>query len=109
MRKELNEQDQIQLKRLYNKAFKICHSKIIRDDLKEKANEMMKSLNEAYTRNNIEAVEKIFYKLKKIKKKKIKAKILKTKFFNTILPIIPIFIIMAIMFLASLNSHILIN
>jgi hypothetical protein len=112
MKKELNKEDKIQLKRLWRKACKLCHPDIVGDDFKEEANKLMKTLNEVYANNDIEAVQKILYKLEKDTKPKIKPKVkkvlkakpIKKMNFNIILIILLLLVLTTIFFFINSNS-----
>ena len=60
---KLDEEQLKELKILYKKAAKLCHPDIVADELKEKAHEIMQSLNDAYSKKNIEQVKKILLSL----------------------------------------------
>jgi hypothetical protein len=64
MKKALNIEEKKELKRLWKKASKMSDPDIVNNNLKDKANEIMKSLNEAYS-NNIIPLKKqtTFYKV----------------------------------------------
>jgi hypothetical protein len=60
---KLDEEQQKELKILYKKAAKLCHPDIVADELKEKAHEIMQSLNDAYSKKDISQVKKILLSL----------------------------------------------
>ena len=56
---ELTEAEARELKQAYRKAGKLCHPDVVIDDVKDKAEEVFKILNDAYAKNDLEAVNKI--------------------------------------------------
>jgi hypothetical protein len=56
---ELTEDEARELKQAYRKAGKLCHPDVVIDDVKEKAEEVFKILNDAYAKNDLETVNKI--------------------------------------------------
>jgi len=62
-RYELDGEELQELKRLWKKAVKLCHPDIVADHLKDKAQEIIQKLNEAYGKKDIEAVREILYSL----------------------------------------------
>ena len=60
---KLDEEQQKELKILFKKAAKLCHPDIVAGELKEKALEIMQSLNDAYSKKDIEQVKKILLSL----------------------------------------------
>ena len=60
---KLDEEQQKELKQLFKKAAKLCHPDIVVDELKEKAHEIMQSLNDSYSKKDIELVRKILISL----------------------------------------------
>ena len=56
---ELTEDEVKELKQAYRKAGKLCHPDVVIDDVKEKAEEVFKILNDAYAKNDLDAVNKI--------------------------------------------------
>ena len=60
---KLDEEQQKELKILFKKAAKLCHPDIVADELKEKALEIMQSLNDAYSKKDITLVKKILLSL----------------------------------------------
>ncbi|MGH2279746.1 hypothetical protein ACRCD7_11470 [Aliarcobacter sp. ERUVET-7] len=62
-RLELKDEDIKQLKVMWKKACRLCHPDIVTDELKEKANEIMQSLNDAYSRRDINKVKQILLNL----------------------------------------------
>lgn len=59
----LNDQEKLEIKSLWKRACKLCHPDIVTDDLKEKAHEVMQSLNEAYSKKDIEKIKSILHDL----------------------------------------------
>lgn len=47
---KLNDDEKIEIKKLYKKAARLCHPDIVPIELKEKAHELMQLLNEAYSK-----------------------------------------------------------
>ena len=62
-RLELKDEDIKELKVMWKKACRLCHPDIVTDELKEKANEIMQSLNDAYSRRDINKVKQILLNL----------------------------------------------
>lgn len=62
---ELNDIEKKEIKKLYKKAARLCHPDIVADELKDKAHEIMQSLNEAYSIKDITKVKDILHKLEK--------------------------------------------
>lgn len=62
-RLELKDEDIKELKVMWKKACRLCHPDIVTDELKEKANEIMQSLNHAYSRRDINKVKQILLNL----------------------------------------------
>jgi hypothetical protein len=60
---KLNDEQKIEIKKLYKKAARLCHPDIVSDKLKEKAHEIMQSLNDAYSKKDITKVKEILLKL----------------------------------------------
>ena len=60
---ELKDEDIKELKIMWKKACRLCHPDIVTDELKEKANEIMQSLNHAYSRRDINKVKQILLNL----------------------------------------------
>lgn len=60
---KLDKEQQKELKIFYKKAAKLCHPDIVSDEFKEKAHEIMQSLNDAYSKKDIEQVKKILLNL----------------------------------------------
>ena len=60
---ELNDEELVELKKIYRKASKLCHPDIVADELKEQANEIMQQLNEAYSKKDLKIVEEILCSL----------------------------------------------
>jgi hypothetical protein len=58
-RKNLSEEDQNELKRLWRQASKLCHPDLVADDLKEEANTMMVQLNQAKQRGDVKAIRSL--------------------------------------------------
>lgn len=59
----LNENEKVELKKLYKKAARLCHPDIVPDELKEKAHELMQELNHAYSKKDLKNVQKILVSL----------------------------------------------
>lgn len=59
----LNENEKVELKKLYKKAARLCHPDIVPDELKEKAHELMQELNHAYSKKDLKNVQKILASL----------------------------------------------
>ena len=59
----ISEEEKIELKKLYKKTARLCHPDIVPDELKERANEMMQQLNEAYNKQDLNQVKKILHTL----------------------------------------------
>ena len=62
-RLELKDEDIKELKIMWKKACRLCHPDIVTDELKVKANEIMQSLNDAYSRRDINKVKQILLNL----------------------------------------------
>ena len=62
-RLELKNEDIKELKTLWKKACRLCHPDIVTDELKEKANEIMQSLNEAYSKRDLSKIKQILLTL----------------------------------------------
>ena len=62
-RVELDVEEKEDLKKLFRKASKLCHPDIVSDEHKEKATEIMKELNNAYSSRDIEKIKDILYSL----------------------------------------------
>lgn len=60
---KLNDEDKKELKLLYKRAAKLCHPDIVSEEFKEKAHEIMQSLNDAYSKKDISQVKKILLSL----------------------------------------------
>jgi len=60
---ELTKDEQKELKALFRKSAKLCHPDIVIDELKEKANEIMKQLNEAYGKKDLKTIRAILNSL----------------------------------------------
>lgn len=60
---DLNEEDKAELKKLYRKAARLCHPDTAPDELKEKAQEIMQQLNDAYGKKDLAQVKKILHSL----------------------------------------------
>ena len=60
---ELNEEEMLELKKLFRKASKLCHPDIVADELKEQATAIMQQLNDAYSKKDIKKVKEILYNL----------------------------------------------
>jgi len=63
-REELDEEEKKELKKLFRKASKLCHPDIVYDELRGKATEIMKDLNDAYSKRDIKRVKEILLALK---------------------------------------------
>ena len=61
--KNLSEEDQNELKRLWRQASKLCHPDLVADDLKEEANTMMVQLNQAKQRGDVKAIRSLVARL----------------------------------------------
>jgi len=61
--KELSEEDQNELKRLWRQASKLCHPDLVADDLKDEANTMMVQLNQAKQRGDVKAIRSLVARL----------------------------------------------
>jgi len=55
----LSDEEKKELKRLYRKAAKLCHPDIVADEYKQKAQEIMKEVNEAYNKQDLEKIKMI--------------------------------------------------
>lgn len=60
---KLNDDEKIEIKKLYKKAARLCHPDIVSDELKEKAHEIMQALNDAYSKKDITKVKEILLNL----------------------------------------------
>jgi hypothetical protein len=60
---KLNDEQKIEIKKLYKKAARLCHPDIVSKELKEKAHEIMQVLNDAYSKKNIIKIKEILLKL----------------------------------------------
>ncbi len=60
---KLNDDEKVEIKKLYKKAARLCHPDIVSDELKEKAHEIMQALNDAYSKKDITKVKEILLKL----------------------------------------------
>ncbi len=49
---DISDKDKKELKKLFRKASKLCHPDIVADEFKEHANEIMQSLNDAYSKKD---------------------------------------------------------
>ncbi len=56
---ELTDEEAKKLKQAYRNASKLCHPDVVVDDMKEQAEEVFKALNEAYSKNDLEAVNEL--------------------------------------------------
>lgn len=61
---ELNEEEKIEIKKLYRQASKLCHPDIVPEKLRVQAEEIFKKLIKAYEENDLAKVKEIFYSLK---------------------------------------------
>lgn len=59
----LTEIEQLELKKLFRKASKLCHPDVVSEDQKELADKLFIELNEAYERNDLERVREILNNL----------------------------------------------
>ncbi len=62
-RKELDEEEKTELKRLFKKASKLCHPDIVSGELREKATEIMQELNDANSKRDINKIKEILFSL----------------------------------------------
>ena len=62
---ELIEEEQIEIKKLYRKASKLCHPDVVSEEQKELADKLFAELNAAYKRNDLEKVREILESLEK--------------------------------------------
>jgi DNA repair exonuclease SbcCD ATPase subunit len=60
---KLNDDEKVEIKKLYKKAARLCHPDIVSDELKEKAHEIMQALNDAYSKKDITKVKEILLNL----------------------------------------------
>lgn len=61
---DLSEEEQDDLKKLYRKAIVLCHpDKFTDDEMKIKAHKVFVELQDAYTKNDLDRVQEILYKL----------------------------------------------
>jgi len=60
---EIDEDDKKELKKLFRRASKLCHPDIVVDELKEQATEIMKELNNAYTRKDLSKIKELLHLL----------------------------------------------
>lgn len=61
--RNLSEDDQAELKRLWRQASKLCHPDLVADELKEEANAMMVQLNQAKQRGDVKAIRSLVARL----------------------------------------------
>ncbi|WP_318368534.1 DNA repair protein [Enterobacter sp.] len=61
--KQLSEDDQAELKRLWRQASKLCHPDLVADEMKEEANAMMVQLNQAKHRGDVKAIRSLVARL----------------------------------------------
>lgn len=61
--KDLSDDDQNELKRLWRQASKLCHPDLVADDLKEEANAMMVQLNQAKQRGDVKTIRSLVARL----------------------------------------------
>ena len=61
--KDLSEEDQNELKRLWRQASKLCHPDLVADDLKDEANAMMVQLNQAKQRGDVKTIRSLVARL----------------------------------------------
>ena len=62
---ELTKEEQIEIKKLYRKASKLCHPDVVSEEQKELADKLFAELNAAYERNDLEKVREILESLEK--------------------------------------------
>lgn len=62
-RLDLSDEEIKELKVFWKKASRLCHPDIVSDELKEKAKEMMQSLNDAYSKRDLKRVKQILSSL----------------------------------------------
>lgn len=60
---ELNDDEKIDLKKLYKKAARLCHPDLVNEEFKEKALQLIQELNEAYDKKNLSRVKQILHSL----------------------------------------------
>jgi hypothetical protein len=60
---KINEEDKKELKKLWKKASKLCHPDIVSDEFKAQATEIMKKLNDAYSKKDLKKVKEILANL----------------------------------------------
>jgi DNA repair exonuclease SbcCD ATPase subunit len=63
-RKELTDEEKIELKQLYRKAVKLCHPDIVINELKFQAKAIIQELNDAYAKRDLPKVQEILFSLK---------------------------------------------
>ncbi|WP_417643105.1 DNA repair protein [Enterobacter kobei] len=61
--RQLSEEDQTELKRLWRQASKLCHPDLVADELKDEANAMMVQLNQAKHRGDVKAIRSLVARL----------------------------------------------
>ncbi|WP_318373788.1 DNA repair protein [Enterobacter sp.] len=61
--RQLSEEDQSELKRLWRQASKLCHPDLVADELKDEANAMMVQLNQAKHRGDVKAIRSLVARL----------------------------------------------
>jgi len=62
-REDLDEEEKQELKKLFRKASKLCHPDRVSDEFREKATEIFKELNDAYSKRDINKVKDILSSL----------------------------------------------
>ncbi|MBU1873402.1 DUF1669 domain-containing protein [bacterium] len=60
---KLSSEDEIEIKKIFRKASKLCHPDVVNDEQKEKAEKIFADLNKAYKENDIKTVMIILYNL----------------------------------------------
>ena len=60
----IDKNQQKELKDIWKQASKLCHPDIVADELSIEANELMQSLNEAYSQNDLKKVKEIYNHIK---------------------------------------------
>ena len=62
---DLTEEEQIEIKKKYRKASKLCHPDVVSEDQKGLADKLFTELNKAYEQNDLKKVTEILENLKK--------------------------------------------
>jgi len=78
-REDLNEEEKRELKKLFRKACKLCHPDIVSDELREKATEIMKELNDANSKRDINKIKEILSSLESGEKFDVSSNTIKDK------------------------------